>query len=94
MNPEVLEPAFVAVSTWHAETWLLMAQVVFGPGGLAQCAVVAVYLWQQGKYHRERMRVLDEQEAAQREVSRELGRVLAETTQRREERQRLRDCPP
>ena len=89
MNPEFLETAFVAVSTWHAETWLLIAQVVLGPGGLAQCAVVGVYLWKQGKYHRERMRILDEQEAAWGVVSdgleestRALGLVLAETTKR------------
>ena len=101
MPPEFLKVAFVAVSTWPPETWLRIAQVVFGTGGLAQCAVVAVYLWQQGKYHRERMRVLDEQEAAWGEISarldestRKLGLVLAETTTRWEERERLRDCPP
>ena len=47
----------------------LWAQVVAEAGvGLAQCAIVAVFLWQHHQYLQERSRILDEKEAQWREL--------------------------
>ena len=48
---------------------LLWAQIAAEASvGLAQCAVVAYHLGKMQKYHQERSRILDEQEARWREL--------------------------
>ena len=80
---------------------LLWVQIAAEAGvGLAQCAVVAYYLWKMQKYHQERSRILDEREAAQAEErrrwaesTRRLGQVLEESTRHRAEHQRRTPLP-